>query len=209
VLQKEAPEPKPQKAKTSPLPKVWLKGTPPQGKYTWDVGEGLLDVDVGHNVFTFNGKTRHISKAFENGVLYGPMPNPKEEQDVKNKKAKTREYTGSPSFEGSAVPKPVQTPDVTPEPRLVPDPAPTASPKHPDIPGLTAEADAEIRRIFHELAQVPARIPKSIAPQLVAAYGRDIRAVRVQRHGWGKIAKVFRTHGLHIGEGSLRARIEQ
>jgi hypothetical protein len=85
----------------------------------------------------------------------------------------------------------------------------TKETKLPDIPGLTAEADAEIRQALREMAKVQARIvPQSIAPQLAAAYGEDIQAVREQKHGWQKIARIFRAHGLRIGEKSLKARVE-
>jgi hypothetical protein len=48
--------------------------TPPQGKYLLDLGHERHEVDVGYKVFTWNGKTRHISKAFQYGVLLGPLP---------------------------------------------------------------------------------------------------------------------------------------
>ena len=79
----------------------------------------------------------------------------------------------------------------------------------PNIPGLTAEADAEIRQALRDLAREPARLQReTIAPQLVTAYGKDIQSVREQKHGWQKIARVFRAHGLKIGEKSLKARLE-
>jgi hypothetical protein len=158
--------------------KEWREGAPPQGKYMLDTGEDVYEVDVGHNIFTWNGETHHISRAYKLGVLRGPKPKSKEEHSM----------TKSTLM-------PAQNQDV--------------SPKLPDIPGLTAEADAEIRRALHELAKIQARVPKpSIAPQLVAAYGVDMRAVREKKHGWQKIAKVFRAHGLRVGEKSLKARIE-
>jgi hypothetical protein len=53
--------------------KEWREGTPPQGKYLLDTGKEQIKVDVGHNVFTWLGKTHHISKAFEMGKLLGPI----------------------------------------------------------------------------------------------------------------------------------------
>jgi hypothetical protein len=82
--------------------------------------------------------------------------------------------------------------------------------KFSSILGLTPEADAEIRRILQELSRVPARTPApTIAPQLVTAYGQEIQAARKQKHGWQKIAKIFRAHGLRIGEKTLKTSIEQ
>jgi hypothetical protein len=132
----------------------------------------MHEVNVGHGIFEQEGKTHHISKAYEAGVLRGPIPKPKakEEQKVKNIKQAAL----------------------------------------PDIPGLTAEADAEIRRMLQELAKVPSRVSHpSIATKLVAVYGDDIRAARKQRHGWAKLAKVFRTHGLKISEKLLKTSTEQ
>jgi hypothetical protein len=78
-----------------------------------------------------------------------------------------------------------------------------------DIPGLTPETDAEIRKSLHKLATVQAHSPCiTIAPQLAAAYAEDIQAVRKQGHGWGKIVKIFRDHGIKIGEKSLMTKIE-
>jgi hypothetical protein len=193
VLQKDTTtsEAKPQKDKPSPLPQVWLKGTPPQGKYTWDVGEGLLDVDVGHNVFTFNGKTRHISKAFENGVLYGPMPNPKEGKNVKRKKAEV----GTAPEEILAIP--IAEVLATAE----------STRKHPI--GLDPKVDTAIREALRTLANTPMRkTAPTVAPQLIEAYGDEMRAVRKQRHGWKKIVEIFRAHGIHVGEKLLKAGLE-
>jgi hypothetical protein len=79
-----------------------------------------------------------------------------------------------------------------------------------DIPGLTPEADAAIRLALRTLADTPGyKRGSTIAPQLLAAYGEDLRAVRKQHHGWQRIARVFRAQGLHIAERTLKAGLEE
>jgi hypothetical protein len=141
------------------------EGTPPQGKYLLDTGKEQIKIDVGHNIFTWAGKTRHISKAFEMGKLLGPI--------------------SEKSIAAQEAPKPV-----------VPS-------------GISAEADAAIRLALRTLASMPMRkAGPTIAPKLVEAYGELIREVRLQHHGWRKVARVFRAQGLHVGEKSLQVRLE-
>jgi hypothetical protein len=73
---------------------------------------------------------------------------------------------------------------------------------------IDEETDAAIRRDLGEMASVAAR-RGTIAPQLVAIYGNEMRAVREKGHGWRKIAKIYRKYGLRIGENSLKIRIER
>jgi hypothetical protein len=86
---------------------------------------------------------------------------------------------------------------------------PGRPPKATLPPGIDAETDALIRKDLARLADTPRPSWPSIASELVQAYGDGIRSARTGNHGWQKIAKVFRSHGLHVGEKSLQARIEQ
>jgi hypothetical protein len=95
-----------------------------------------------------------------------------------------------------------------PENKPVPNPVSEAA--LPDIPELTAEADAKIREALRLLANTPGRkTGPTIAPKLIKVYGEGLRAARKQRHGWQKLAKIFRAHGLHVGEKSLQTRLEK
>jgi hypothetical protein len=78
-------------------------------------------------------------------------------------------------------------------------------------PGINAETDAIIRQELAALASYPAsRVPRpTIAPQLIEAYGGEMRAIREKGHSWRKIARVFRAHRLKIGERSLKVRLER
>jgi hypothetical protein len=75
---------------------------------------------------------------------------------------------------------------------------------------IDEETDAAIRRELEEMASVAAHISQpSNVSEIVTCYGDEIRAAREQNHGWDRIAKIFREHGLHVGKESLKARIEQ
>jgi hypothetical protein len=101
---------------------------------------------------------------------------------------------------------PVPVPE-TPFSGLAKDIPTAASMKLLDI---DEETDAAIRRELEEMASVAAHISQpSNVVEIVASYGDEIRAAREQNHGWDRIAKVFREHGLHVGKESLRARIER
>jgi hypothetical protein len=125
--------------------------------------------------------------------LYGPIPNLKEGKNVKRKKAEAvAETTPEEKFS-------VPIAEIV---AAVEEPAQVRSLK------LDPKVDTAIREALRTLAATPGRGTRvSIAPQLIEAYGDELRAARKQNHSWHTVARIFRAHGIHIGENALKAGI--
>jgi hypothetical protein len=183
-------------------------GTPPQGKYLLDTGKVQHRVNVGHGLYEWNGEVRHISHAFEIGVLLGPIrENTKEEKDVKSKKVATQESMENAVKECDAKATKAMKDFVEKAVEIASSPVIKAfvDPKENLIDLETREA---IRKELLALAQTPSPAKhKTIAPILAKYFCMEINAVKEQGHGWDSILKIIRKHGLHVGREYLKSHV--
>jgi hypothetical protein len=230
---KPEPKPKPEKTATPPTMKEWREGRPPQGKYLLETGDAQYEVDVGYNVYTLNGKTRHISRAFAVGILRGPIQKQKEEQSMRGRKAKEKAMTTvAPVVTEEFVNKiqkmatvaevvagefvdtvlEMAKAEFTPveaerKPELVK--SVTKAPTHPVL-DITIEEREALRKDLLALAQTPPQTKRrSIASVLVNLFGAELCATRDAGHGWDTITKVIQNHGLHISRKNLKSSFEE